>query len=73
MATRVAAVHAWREVAAGLAASTNSADLRSPRTISQYVAEMPAFEGTARRSEPEIPQGRATSPQFGSQGPQYDR
>jgi hypothetical protein len=73
MATRSAAVHAWQEIAAALAASGSSADMRLAQSISRYVIEMPALDRQARRSGPEISQGEVQPPQHESQGQGYMR
>ena len=48
MATRAAAVDAWREIARALAASGDKSDRELAHSVSKYVSEMPAVTGNDR-------------------------
>jgi hypothetical protein len=58
MATRVAAVEAWREIATALAASGEASDLKLARSVARYVAEMPVFARSSATKVPEISSGK---------------
>jgi type IV secretory pathway VirD2 relaxase len=55
MATRAAAVDAWREIARALAASSDKSDRDLAQSVSRYVGEMPFLAGAGRTKESEIP------------------
>jgi hypothetical protein len=48
MATRAAAVDAWREIARALAASGDKSDRDLAHAVAKYVGEMPAVTGADR-------------------------
>jgi hypothetical protein len=54
VATRAAAVQAWREIATALAASEDRSDLKLAQSVSRYVAEMPVFAGSVQTKGSEI-------------------
>jgi hypothetical protein len=54
MATRRAAVDAWREIARALASSGDKSDRDLAKSVSRYVDEMPVLAGAGRTKEPEV-------------------
>ena len=55
MATRSAAIDAWREIARALAASGDKSDRDLAQSVSRYVGEMPVLVGAGRAKESEVP------------------
>ena len=55
MATRAAAVDAWREIARALAASGDKSDRDLAHAVGRYVGEMPAVTGTDRERVSPVP------------------
>ena len=55
MATRSAAIDAWREIARALAASGDKYDRDLAQSVSRYVGEMPVLVGAGRDKESEVP------------------
>ena len=55
MATRAAAVDAWREIALALAASGDKSDRDLAHAVAKYVGEMPAVTGTDRAGVSPVP------------------
>ena len=55
MATRAAAVDAWREIARALEASGDKSDRDLAHAIAKYVGEMPAVTGTDRTGVSRVP------------------
>jgi hypothetical protein len=55
MATRAAAVEAWREIARALAASGDKSDRELAQSVSRCVGEMPFLAGAGRTKESGIP------------------
>ena len=55
IASRAAAVAAWREIAQALAASGDKSDRDLAQSVARYVAEMPVLAGVGRAMESEIP------------------
>jgi hypothetical protein len=53
MATRTAAVDAWREIERALAASGEKSDRDLAKSVSRYVEEMPVLAEAGRMKEPE--------------------
>ena len=57
MATRAAAVDAWREIARALAASGDKSDRDLAHAVAKYVGEMPAVTGSDRTDVSRVPSG----------------
>lgn len=55
VATRAAAVDAWREIARALAASGDRSDRDLAHAVAKYVGEMPAVTGTDRARVSPVP------------------
>ncbi|MDH3209311.1 MAG: conjugal transfer protein TraS [Burkholderiaceae bacterium] len=55
VATRAAAVEAWREIAHALAASGDQSDRELAQAVARFVGEMPAVAGTNRAENSRVP------------------
>ena len=73
MATRTAAVDAWREIVRALAASGDKSDRDLAQSISRYVGEMPVLAGTGRAKESEIPSEKIRQVDQETRGPFHER
>jgi Relaxase/Mobilisation nuclease domain len=73
MATRMAAVDAWREIARALAASGEKSDRDLAKSVSRFVEEMPVLAGAGRTKEPEISPEKTTLVEQKAGGSLYER
>jgi hypothetical protein len=55
VATRAAAIDAWREIARALAASGGKSDRELAHAVARYVSEMPVVTGTDRAIQTRVP------------------
>lgn len=73
MATREAAVDAWREIARALAASGDKSDRDLAQSVSGYVGEMPVLAGASRTKESEIRSEESRVVEQETRRPVFDR
>ncbi len=73
MATRAAAVDAWREIARALAASGDKSDQDLARSVSKYVDEMPVFAEAGRPKGTELSVEKIRLVEHAARGPFHER
>jgi Relaxase/Mobilisation nuclease domain len=73
MATRAAAIDAWRKLAHALAASDDRSDRDLAESVSKYVNEMPVSAGTGQARESNIPSEQIRLGGERTQGPIHQR
>jgi len=73
MATRAAAVDAWRNIARALAASGDESDRDLAQSVSTYVDEMLVLVGANRAKELEVPSEEVRLAEPGTRGSFHER
>jgi len=73
VATRAAAVDAWREIARALAASSDKSDRDLAHAVAKYVGEMPVLDGAGQTKESEISSETLRLVKQENRGPLHER